>query len=71
MNKTWISLIVIALLSLLTIVGYEFYRSISGASSDFVKVVTINVEPDLGTAQLDAVEILNENVMVDDESLER
>lgn len=71
MNKTWITLIIVAVVTILAIVGYNFYRSISGDNLEFTKAVAgTPISPDLGTEQLEYLTVLQENVEVQSEDLD-
>lgn len=70
MNKTWITLIVMAMVTILLIVGYQFYISFSGQNVDFTKTLgSEKVSPNLGVTELEFLDTLEENVVVDDNEL--
>ena len=68
MNKNWLTLVVIALITILAVIGYEFYNSITGGNTDFNKTVT-PINSDLGVSTLDAVKKLDLDAPVRDEAL--
>lgn len=69
MNKNWLTLVIIAVITIIGIIVYQFYNSISGANADFNKSVT-SINSDLGMTTLNAVKKLDENVPVRDEALD-
>ena len=71
MNKSWITLIGIAILTLLAIVGYEFYLSLTGVKSTFSKPSLMILEEDLGIAELEYIETLEGVVLKEDSSLDK
>lgn len=72
MNKSWIFIIVIAIVSMLAIIGFEFYMSVSGGNSEFVKQIQDEpINPDLGVNKLDFISSLEDNILVVDESLDQ
>ncbi|MFQ5492960.1 MAG: hypothetical protein ACE5DX_02250 [Candidatus Dojkabacteria bacterium] len=71
MNRSWIALIVIAVVTMLGIIGYEFFQSLSGANVEFRRgIQTTELPADLGTKQLGFVGFLEESVLVKDAELE-
>ena len=68
MNKNWLSLIIVAVVTLVGMIGYEFYISINGGNTDFSKTVTA-IDPDLGVTTLNAVKKLDLTAPVRDEAL--
>jgi hypothetical protein len=72
MSKSWIVLIVIAIITMLAIIGFEFYQSVSGANVQFTpKYETTDIAPDLGRKELLYLEQLETSVEVRDETLNR
>jgi len=68
MNKNWLTLIVIAIITTIIYMGYQFYFSLSGANITFDKTIE-PIEPDLGRNVLDAVMELDSGMPVRDEAL--
>jgi len=69
MNKNWLTLIIIAAITLLAYVGYTFYMSISGENVSFGKTVQ-SISSDLGSTVLDKINELDKNAPVRDEALD-
>lgn len=68
MTKSWVIIIIIAVISILAVVGYDFYNSISGNNLSFNKEVK-QIAPDLGTKQLQVLDTMNVNILVKNEEL--
>ena len=71
MNKTWITLIVVAVVSTLVVVGYNFYLSITGQNNQFVRPTKPNIEPNIGVEQLTYIKSLESYVLVGNDELDR
>jgi hypothetical protein len=69
MNKNWIVLLIVAVFTLISYVGYTFYVSITGENTGFGKVVN-PINRDLGSQVLDKIALLDENAPVRDEALD-
>ena len=69
MNRPWITLVVIGVITLVIIAGYEFINSLSGGNLDFNKQVS-PIENDLGQNQLLFLSGLKNNVLVEDKTLD-
>jgi predicted negative regulator of RcsB-dependent stress response len=69
MSKSWIALIVIAILSMLAMVGYDFYNSLSGNNIGFSKQVQ-QITPDLGQKQLQVLDTMDQKVLVKNADLD-
>ncbi|KXK08945.1 MAG: hypothetical protein QY330_02990 [Candidatus Dojkabacteria bacterium] len=71
MSKSWILLIVIAVITMLVVGGFEFYQSISGTNIEFQKrVVNLQISSSLGTDVLDSVRVLDQGFFVRDGELD-
>lgn len=71
MSKSWILLIVILIVTMFAVIGFEFYQSISGANSEFEKhVINLDIRSDLGTDVLDAIAILEPGLVIQDSQLD-
>jgi hypothetical protein len=68
MNKNWLTLIIIAIITLLSVIGYQFYISITGQNTGFSKTV-MPINPDLGTSTLNAIQTLDLSAPVRNEAL--
>lgn len=69
MNKNWLALVIVAVITLVIYVGYQFYISLSGENSGFGKSVNA-IESDLGADVLDAIKKLDQEAPVRDEALD-
>lgn len=70
MSKSWIVLAVIALVTVLGVIAFEFYQSINGSNVEFVPKVQVgDVSPDLGSNELKYVSSLRSLMLVDDATL--
>jgi len=69
MNRSWITLVIVAVFTLLIIAGYEFVNSLTGANLDFSKEVN-PIENDLGTQELMFLKEIKANVQIPDENLD-
>lgn len=70
MNPTWTKLIVLALITLLAVIGYEFYLSVTGSNQSFDKTIPVIVKSDLGTKQLDALQNSSSYILVPNTELD-
>jgi len=71
MSKSWITLMVIAIITMFVVIGFEFYQSLSGANSEFERrVINLDIRSDLGTDVLDGVSLLESGLVVQDEELD-
>lgn len=71
MNKTWLTLIVLALFTLLVVIGYEFYLSVSGSNKQFDKTSPVKVNQDLGRIPLTRLDELQENILITNQELDQ
>lgn len=69
MSKSWIILIGIAILTLLAMIGYDFYNSISGNNVGFTKQVA-QINPDLGEKQLQLLGTMDQKVLIKNSDLD-
>ncbi|HLD03145.1 MAG TPA: hypothetical protein VJC17_00030 [Candidatus Dojkabacteria bacterium] len=69
MNRSWITLVVVAVVTLIIIAGYEFVNSLTGANLDFSKQVS-PIENDLGTQELIFLKGIKDNIQTPDENLD-
>lgn len=68
MNRTWIAFLILVIATIVGVIGYEFYISISGGNVSFDK--TVNQLPaSLGAEKIDAFSPLVENMPVKDATL--
>jgi hypothetical protein len=70
MNKSWIALIVVAVITMLAVMGFEFYNSFSGSNVDFTpKFTDTSIPNDLGTKQLKFIDSLSQVITITDSQL--
>ena len=70
MNKTWVTLIIISLGTIMLMVTYQFYVSLSGQNVEFAKTLENPIDPNLGTFELDYLNSIRSNVQIENEELE-
>ncbi|MEI7578639.1 MAG: hypothetical protein WCJ58_01210 [bacterium] len=70
MNKTWITLIAMAIITVLIMIGYEFFLSFTGQKSKFTKPPINQINPDLGIQELNYIKSLEGNVIRKNEQLD-
>ncbi|MCA9383574.1 hypothetical protein KC909_04355 [Candidatus Dojkabacteria bacterium] len=70
MNKTWVTLIIISLGTIMLMVAYQFYVSLSGQNVEFAKTLENPIDPNLGTFELDYLNSIRSNVQIENEELE-
>ncbi len=70
MNKSWVALIAIAVITMLAVMGFEFYNSVNGGNVDFTpKFTDTTIPSDLGTKQLKFIYSLSQIITVTDSQL--
>ena len=69
MNKNWFTLVIISVITLLIVIGYQFYISINGGNTGFGKTIS-PIESDLGQSVLDAIKELDKNAPIRNEALD-
>ncbi len=69
MNRSWTLFLIIAILLMLVVTGYEFYYSISGANVTFNKTVS-SINPKLGTEKIETFTSGSEYMIVKDSDLD-
>jgi hypothetical protein len=71
MNKTWLTIVIIASATLLAIISYNFYISITGGNVTFDKsVADLEMSTDLGQKQLTYIKELNVNISIPNSELD-
>jgi len=65
MNRSWILIIIFAIVLLAAYIGYGFYLSVSGQNLEFNKTVEVSVTDDLGVNELEYLDTIKPNVLIE------
>jgi len=68
MNKTWLNMIIIAVITLALYVAYQFYVSVNGGNLSFNRNVS-SISPDLGSEVLENMSTLEPNAPIHNDAL--
>ena len=68
MNRLWTFLIVVAIIVMIAMIGYQFYVSVTGGNVTFSASV-VPISSDLGVNELKSFQPLTQNQPIKDDSL--